>query len=66
MGKSVWYDEKDIVAFNSGKVAALTGKPRVPSAQCVSYNEKAAFNDGWDTHAPYVPKPLSMVRRLPF
>ena len=65
MAKSVWHDEKDIEAFQSGKAAALTGKPRVPSTQYLSYNEKAAFNDGWDTHAPYVPKPMSLVRRSP-
>jgi hypothetical protein len=43
-----WSEELDLQAFRSGWIAASAGKPRVCPWGPSSYNQRAAFMDGWD------------------
>ena len=48
MAKTIWLRREDIAAFEDGRIAASSGLARVPKRSYASYNERAAFNDGWD------------------
>ena len=49
MAMSVWTRKDDLIAFEHGQEAARQGAARVPQRTYATYNERAAFNDGWDT-----------------
>jgi len=48
MAKIVWISPADIEANLDGFEAALKKLPRVPQKLYFTYNERAAFKDGWD------------------
>ena len=48
MAKSVWHGAEELKAHEAGKQAAVQGLPRKAPRFLVTYNERAAFNDGWD------------------
>jgi hypothetical protein len=50
MAKIVWTSPADIEANLDGFEAALKKLPRVPQKVYFTYNEKAAFKDGWDIY----------------
>jgi len=50
MAKIVWTNPADIEANLDGFEAALKKLPRVPQKPYFTYNEKAAFKDGWDIY----------------
>jgi hypothetical protein len=47
--KNTWLATEDIKAFEDGKEAAEQDRPRTPPSKYSTYNERAAFNDGWDS-----------------
>src|SRR3954454_21027232 len=44
-----WLGPVELQAFRAGWIAAITGKSRVWPRGPFSYNQRAAFVDGWDT-----------------
>ncbi len=45
-----WTLGVEIIAFAAGVKTAASGQSRRRRPRYDSYNERAAFNDGWDTH----------------
>ncbi len=51
MAKTIWHRAEDLAAFEEGRQANQRGAPRVAPEHYPTYNERAAFNDGWDSAA---------------
>jgi len=49
VAKTVWHTKADLQAFRDGQAAAHDGLGRSPIKRYPSYNERAAFHDGWDS-----------------
>lgn len=49
MARQVWVTAAEKTAFRAGWDAAAAGKARSCRADYLAYNERAAFNDGWDS-----------------
>ena len=49
MARQVWHTKVETQAFDDGYNAAKAGKSRQNLPNYPSYNERAAFKDGWDS-----------------